>query len=351
MSAAQAAPFLSWAEISAGDGNAVSGAGINTLDYIAPTRQATTDPLYTSNVSTFAQSCSGAPIAISYDGVTQYLMNPASSALEGLLDAWATGQQSAGHIDAFYFDDTDDLNGAAMPCGFTQATWDAANAALIAGFNYPVIFSGYSISSDSEALISGSQVAGAVVEECYGRVSQPTPPYTTGDLWRLDENLELAAAAAGRMYFCYNNGGEGAASSIALRQYIYASFLLSFTPSSSVLWETFSTSSGLHVFPESQLVPANPLKNPTTIDDLATSSGVYVREYGACSLAGKSLGPCAAVVNSDAAASHVLPALSRSYMHTLALSGAGILDGGSASPNGSSAPSMVNAETGLILLP
>jgi hypothetical protein len=352
VSAGQAAPVLSWAEVDVNDANAISAAGIKTLDYIDPWRQASGDPVYTSDESTFSHDCSGNRIAIPISGQTQYLMNPSSVSLESLVNSWESRQLGTGHVDAFFFDDTDSLAGiSAQPCNVSQGAWDAATAAFVGSSNRPVVFNGYEINSDSAALIDASNVVGGMVEQCYASTTETTAPYTTGSDWARNENLELAAASSSRFFFCYNNPTTDAASSVQVRQYVYASFLLTYSPSSSVLWEYFSTPSGLHVFPESQLVPADPLVTGVgSIGNLESSTGLYVREYAACYLAGKNVGPCAAVVNPDPSLPHPRPSLSRSYGHTLALSGHGILDGGSASVSGPAAPSTLPPATGLILL-
>lgn len=353
VSAAQAAPVVSWAEIDPSTGNADSAAGIKTMDYIDPFRQATTDPLYSTDAQTFSTDCGGLDITIPYGGGTQYLMNPSSTDLETKMNAWQASARTVGHIDAFFYDDIDTLYGVpTMPCGGTQNSWDAANASFIAASNNPVVFNGYAMDSNSAQLITGTNVVGGVVEGCYATGSQPSPPYTTGTQWVTDENLELAAAAANRLFFCYNNGSQSGSAYTSLRMYIYASFLLTYNAASSILWDTFTTTSGLHVFPETQLVPANPLVSaPSAVSSLKSSSGLYVREYGACYLNGNSAGACAVVVNSDAATSHTMPTLSGTYTHTFSVSGAGVLDGGTTSVTGSAAPSTVPAETGLILMP
>ncbi|MGH7661986.1 MAG: hypothetical protein ACRENA_13870 [Vulcanimicrobiaceae bacterium] len=349
VTATTAATVLSWAEVSTQDSNAASTAGIKTLEYIDPLEQATTDPLYTSDESTFSHDCSGNRIAVPYVA-GQWLMAPGSADLSSLLNNWQTAQESQGHVDAFLYDNIDDLYGlTTLPCAATQSSWDSQNASLIGNSNYPVVFNGYALNSDAASLINGATVKGAMAEECYGRKSQPSPPYTTDSTWVTDENLQLAAAAAGKWYFCYNTPTTDASQSIALRQYIYASFLLSYSPTSSVLWEYFSTPSGLHVFPETKIVPTSPLlQAPSSVSSLQ-SGGVYVREYGACYLAGTTIGRCAAVVNSSASSSYGMPSLQQSYSHTMAISGSGTLDGGSVSASGPAPPSSLPPETGLIL--
>lgn len=353
VSATQAAPVLSWAEIDPSTGNADSAAGIKTMDYIDPFRQATTDPLYSSDPQTFSTDCGGIDITIPYGTGIQYLMNPGSTDLEAKINAWQSSELTAGHIDAFFYDDIDTLYGVpTMPCGGTQNSWDAGNASFIAASNNPVVFNGYAMDANSAQLITGTNVVGGVVEGCYATGSQPSPPYTTGTQWTTDENLELAAAAANRLFFCYNNGSQNGSSNTSLRMYIYASFLLTYNATSSILWDTFTTTSELHVFPETQLVPANPLVSaPSAVSSLKSSSGLYVREYANCYQAGNTVGACAVVVNSDSATSHAMPSLSGAYTHTFTLSGAGVLDGGTTSVTGSAAPATVPAETGLILMP
>lgn len=351
VSASTAATVLSWVEASPTNGTTYSAAGMKTMVYIDPFRQASTDPLYSSDSSTFSKTCSGGDIAIPYAGTTLYLMNPASSDLESKMNTWQAAEKSAGHVDAFFYDDIDTLYGANPPCNMTSSTWDSQNSSFIANSKNPVIFNGYGLNSDAGTIIKVSSVLGGVVEGCYATWSNPSPPYTTGSGWTIDENLQLAAAAANKLFFCYNTGAQVGSSYTALRSYIYASFLLSYSATSSVLWDTFTTSSDVHVFPETKIVPTSPLVSaPSSISSLESSTGVYVREYSACYLAGTSIGHCAAVVNPSASASAAMPTLKQAYSHTMAISGAGILDGGSVSASGSQAPSTIPAKTGYVLI-
>ena len=350
VSASTAATVLSWVESSPENGTAYSAAGMKTMDYIDPFRQARTDPLFSSDSTTFSKTCGSSDISIAYSGTTLYLMNPGSYDLESKMNAWQASQKSVGHVDAFFYDDIDTLYGTTSPCNMSQTTWDSENSSFIASSKYPVVFNGYAMHTDSASLIKVSATAGGVVEGCYATWSAPSPPYTTGSAWVLDENLQLEAAAANKLYFCYNTGSQVGSSYTALRSYIYASFLLSYSPASSVLWETFTTSSDVHVFPETKIVPTEPLVSaPSAISSLESSTGVYVREYAACYLAGTNVGRCAAVVNSNASSSESMPTLKQSYSHTMAVSGAGTLDGGSVSVTGAKAPATIPAKTGYVL--
>ena len=350
VSASQAAPVLSWAEVNIQDANSTSGAGIKTMEYIDPFEQASSDPLYSSGG--YARDCSGNVIVVPYD-TSQLLMDPGSSTLANALYNWQASEESAGHIDAFFYDNTDDTWGlTTLPCGVSASTWDYENSTLIGGSNYPVVYNGYGINSDGQALINNSKVTGAMVEDAYGqRVDAgSTVPYTTGSDWVNNENLQLNAVNVGKLFFCYNSPNSDASYSIQLRNYIYASFLIGYGPSSSVLWEYFSTPSGLHVFPETELVPLNPLISSASSVSSFARGGVYVREYASCYLNGSGVGHCAAVVNSSASSSYGMPSLSQSYSHTMSISGYGILDGGSVSASGPAPPSSLAPETGVILI-
>lgn len=351
---ATAAKYLSWAEVEPEDANAIYAAGMKTLDYLDPFRQSATDPLYNSDSATFSHNCSGDDIVIDYQGATpatQYLMNPNSSQLVTLLNNWEKSQESQGHFNAFFFDNVDDLLETVNPCNVSDATWDAWNASFINQSAYPVVFSGYALSSEAGSLITGSHVLGGVVEDCYSRTSQPTPPYTTGSFWIQDENLEIAAGNYEKSFFCYNNGTEVASTSMQLRNYVYASFLLTYQLATTVLWESYTTTSGLHVFPETELVPTSPVKASVgSVSQLETSNGLYAREYTTCYLAGKSVGHCAVIVNSGSTSTLTMPKLTYSYAHSLSLSGAGLVDGGTASATGAAPPASVPPETGVIAI-
>ena len=350
VSASQAAPVLSWAEVNIQDANSVSGAGIKTMEYIDPFEQASSDPLYSSGA--YAYDCNGNLIVPSYDS-SQLVMDPGSSTLANALYNWQAGQESQGHLDAFFYDNTDDTWGLpSLPCGVSASGWDSENASLIGGSNYPIVFNGYGLNSDAEALIGSSAVAGAMLEDAYGQRADPGPtaPYTTNSDWVTNENLQLNAVNVGKLFFCYNTPNSDASGSTALRKYIYASFLIGYGPSSSVLWEYFYTPSGLHVFPETELVPMNPLISSASSVSSFARGGVYVREYASCYLNGSSVGHCAAVVNSSSGSSYSMPSLDQSYSHTMSISGYGILDGGSVSASGPAPPSSLGPETGVILI-
>jgi hypothetical protein len=153
-----------------------------------------------------------------------------------------------------------------------------------------------------------------------------------------------------KLFMCYSSNLSTASTAIAARLYVYASFLLTYDLGTSLIWEYFQTASWYTVEPESQLVALSPaVATPSTISGLRQSTGVYARKYGACYLAGRLVGACAVVVNSDNVSSHRFPFTG--YHHTLALHGGGILDGGTVATNGAAPPSNLAPISAVIAFP
>jgi hypothetical protein len=177
---------------------------------------------------------------------------------------------------------------------------------------------------------------GGMMEECYAQLA--VPHETNGWVWRATEATEIAMAAARKYFFCYGRDLTPAEQANDSRVYTYGSFLLTYDPQTTVIWEYYKTATGAHVMPESQLVALDPVQvNVTNIEQLRQPGGAYVREYRKCYLAGLLQGPCAAVVNPDpnATAQLNLPGYGRS----LRLSGSGTFDGGTAAVANGNVPS------------
>ena len=346
-----AAPYLSWAETGTADSIGIHAAGIKTLDYMDPNRIVPGEQMWTSDESAFAHDCSGNRITRQYSSTqTQYLMNPAASSMLSDWVSAANSDFSNGQFDAVFEDDANNLYGMnATPCSFSADGWMQSTLSEIQSFGRPVFENGIAL-GNSMGLLAASNLLGGVSEECYTHNSQPTPPYIPDGYWVQSENLELSLAAQGKTFVCYNTDFNAASSEIAPRLYNYASFLLSYTLSSSMLWENFSTPSGVHVEPETALVALNPtVSQPSSIGSLQASGGAYAREYGACYIGGTSIGPCAAVVNPSSTSSAPFPL--SGYSHTLVLSGGGVLDGGTISTRGGPPPASMGPLTAAIVFP
>jgi len=344
------APYVNWVMSQPSDGNAISAAGIKVMVYTNPNREHTTDPLYSSDESTFAHTCAGARI-ISSDG--NYLMNPHSTDLWALWKNLINSYQTQGHIDAFESDDADDLYGIpTLPCAFNAANWLTGTISEDASVGAPIVYNGLGLFS-SDHVYPGiglnASAIGGMMENCYAQWW--TPPLLRDGDWRAVADTELQMAAQHKDLFCFAMSRTTAASAIGSRLFVYASFLLTYDPATSILFEDYSSKpSNFWVFPESELVALNPVvAAPATIAGLQVSTNVYAREYNACYVRGSYAGPCAAVVNSDGTSSHPFPFPTK-YHHAMTLAGGGVLDGGTVTTNGA-APSTMASLTGVVAFP
>ena len=344
------APHVNWVMGKASDGNAISAVGIKVMVYTNPNREYKTDPLYTSDESTFAHTCAGARITTS-DGA--YLMNPASTSLWSLWENLIDTYQSQGHVDAFEADDAADLYGvSAIPCGYTAANWLSSTISEDASVSAPIVYNNlglFSWDKVSPGIGLNASATGGLMENCYAEWWNPALLHD-GD-WRAIEDTEIQMAAQHKDLFCFAMSRTAGASAIGSRQYVYASFLLTYDPNTSILFEDYQTTpSHFWVFPESELVALNPvLPAPATITGLQVSTNVYAREYNTCYIRGSYVGPCAAVVNSDGSSSHPFPFPTK-YHHAMTLSGGGVLDGGTVTTTGAP-PSTMPALSGVVAFP
>ena len=329
--AQQAAQWLTWAEVDAEGANELAPLGVKTIFYTSPTRVIPGKPMYTDDESEFAHTCGGARIASTWRG-NQYLTNPRSPVLLSAWREYVKRHFDAAHFDAVFVDNAAPVYTTAQPCGFDLDDWLNAEVQAQRDLGYPVIYNALSAtngSSVSAEMTLNRSAIGGMMEECYSRLRPKTK--STGAQWWVTERTELLMAQSHKYFFCYGRDLTPADQAYDARVYTYASFLLTYDPSTSVLWEYYQTPSGGHVMPESALVALDPVKHVSRIEQLRDGNGIFVREYRRCYVRGKPLGGCAAAVNSDDD-SHSLDL--RGYHHTLVLHGSGVFDGGSISEDG-----------------
>ncbi len=177
--------------------------------------------------------------------------------------------------------------------------------------------------------------------------------------WSVEEDAQLEAIAAvkstgkapGPGFWCYVDGSSGSLTgslATAVRLYYYASFLLTYDPNYSVYQVAFTTPSGFSVFPETGFVPTGPASTPSSVTSLLSSTGAYVQEYSACYYRGSLIGRCEIAVNPGTSTVSIPNPYGLS--HSMALSGGGVLDGGSASFTGGK-PTYLGAASAAILVP
>ena len=361
ISPAQAAPWLDYALTNPANGLAVQAAGIKSALYMNPNRQAPGEIMYGNDESEFAHDCSGNRIKEYHPNPDSYYTDPHSSVLESLWAHALAEELSWGAVADYVFEDNADAavpqNMTSLPCNFSWSDWTSATNSLDAQLGVPIIGNslGYVLPKTSvpgPGIGIDTTTAGDMSEDCYaGRT--PTGYYFV-PRWQALENTEIQMGQANKLFICHEDWAVDAASSYPQRMYFYASVLLTYNQATQVIDTEFATPSNLHVMPEAQLVPTNPVVlTPSDISGLAQPSGVYGREYGACFLAGNYVGPCAIVVNPYNPLSGPARAFpwSTTYHHTLTLHGEGVFDGGTVSVTGPQPPSMMPGGTAVIAFP
>jgi hypothetical protein len=281
-----------------------------------------------------------------------FLMEPASTDLWAMWRNVVATAQSRGHFDAIFEDNTDDLfDITSSPCGVTSASWFNASKNEIVALGSPVIYNALAILGPNYSIsgsISLNSVALAgLMETCYSQAG--SSPKIGPAVWAATENTEIQMALDKQPMFCYGNNTSTAASAADLRTFVYASYLLTYDPQRTILWEHFANPSDFHVQPETELVALYPkVPEPSTIASLQVSGGVYAREYGACYVRGVNAGGCAAVVNPSPNRSYPFPYGPR-YTHTLVLVGGGVLDGGTIRTNGPPPSGVIGPQESVIV--
>ncbi|HEV3152886.1 MAG TPA: hypothetical protein VGZ02_03670 [Candidatus Baltobacteraceae bacterium] len=323
--ASEAARALTWAETNPADSQTLRALGVKTILYSNPNRIEPSDTMYRDRDELFAHTCDGSRVT------THAELRMTDPRANALLDDWKSYVQShdeQGHYTAVFEDEAvGTAYSAQQPCGYSLQNWIAGEIQLQRRLGYPVIYNALSDMSGgsiSPEIALNASAIGGMMEQCYAQSAPDTR--ASGSRWEAAENTELQMARAGKYFFCYGNDLTPAVQAIESRLYTYASFLLTYDPRTSVLWEYYGTPSGGHVMPESQLVPFDPvMRSVPSIDALRQSGGVYVREYRNCSIRGRPIGACIVAVNPDS----VTHTVDFSHWHRqLQISGSGIFDGG-----------------------
>ncbi|HXW76609.1 MAG TPA: hypothetical protein VEJ20_04290 [Candidatus Eremiobacteraceae bacterium] len=360
---AQAAVWLTWVMSSVNDSAGFQAAGIQTMYYTQPNRQAVGGPEYTSDTTTFAHDCNGNLIYDTKINPEEYLMQPSSTHLGQL---WQANVQletvtDGGQFNAIYEDLTDTtIYMNTVPCDFEQTQWSAWSNSLtdyITSIGYPVIYNGLeafggtkTAPTVSATIAMNSSTAGGMAEGCYSHTGKFQPVFEPD--WSVMEDTEIQMGEADKLFFCRNMDTEGAkTAATGPRIYSYASFLLTYHLKSSVYADSYETPDNFEELPEIELVPTGPVQSvPTDISGLEQTGGSYARQFSDCYLAGNYVGPCAVVVNPNKN-TVPWPYPASEYTHTLVVSGQDIYDGGTISTTGPPPPSTMPVLTADIVFP
>jgi hypothetical protein len=260
------------------------------------------------------------------------------------------------HYDAIFDDSADSVhNDSALPCHFSQLIWSETSNLMNMSLGKAIFYNGLGtlaagVDKPPPSLAINPSTYGGELEGCYANVSIANP-VPKNAVWRNFETTELLMSTIQKPFLCRGLKLTPAETSLTQRLYQYASFLLTYNPATSIISEKFTTPSHLSVFPEETLVALDPLvPSPANIDQLRTSTWIFGRQYASCYLQGSFIGACAAVVNpTDSAVPSPFP-WPGVYTHTLVLSGAGILDGGTASVTGPPPSAVVLPATAVIAI-
>ncbi|HET7813126.1 MAG TPA: hypothetical protein VFL13_02005 [Candidatus Baltobacteraceae bacterium] len=338
------APYVTWTQTDQAHAAAIRAAGVKVQVYTNFWRNYTSDNPsvgYTDlapggvNAAAEARDCSSNVITdSSYGGGYEADARSANALPHALAVVNYRLNSFSGNYDAVFADDSGSVWGITLPCGYSQSDYDAAVNNVHSQINAQVWVNALGAAPNPATatdLVAPANVAGAMCEICYAGNGGSGDSLQTGNTWINVANAEINTISQGKTFWDYARLTGDASAETSQRVYAYASFLLTYDPSHAMFQEALSTPSGFPVMPENGLVPLNPLTTASTVSGYQGAGGAYIREFSNCYYRGSFVSACAVVVNPSAAS---VPVPSTSYSHSLALSGYGVLDGGSASFNG-----------------
>lgn len=360
VSATSIAQYLNWAETGSQYVGTLKAVGIKTIAYTNFWRNYTTDNPQTgytdlkpggAHADAEAKDCSGNPV---YDTAYGGGYEADARASDALAHAQVTTNNgyavTSQGFDALFSDDTGSVWGVSLPCNYSQSAYDAAVNSVHSALGVSLWVNALGAAPNPATAIDLTQpanVVGAMCELCYGINGSSGDYIQTGTSWLNVENAEIGMAAQQKIFWDYARLTGDPSLETGLRTYVYASFLLGYDPSYSMLQEAFATPSGFPVMPETGLVAENPLTTASSVSGYQAPGGAYFREFAACYYRGAFVSNCAVAVNPGGTS---VPVPSTSYSHSLSLSGSGVLDGGSATFTGGTV-SQLAPGTAAILFP
>lgn len=187
------------------------------------------------------------------------------------------------------------------------------------------------VNGDPLVLGTSAQYVGAVLENAI--VDAGT--FRTA-MYEKTLNEMASVEARGKKFVLLDTGDApaGSADQIAQRIVTTAVAWLGFRPGQTVVWPDLEYNThNLAVWPEDELYPTRPLQSMSNdASPIAVAPGVWRREFRACYDDGRSIGPCAALLNANGAPQTVRREwLHASFRHVVTLSGGDVLDGGAVS--------------------
>ena len=315
--------------------------------------------------SAFLHDAGGARVAKDTHSRFLYeeILNPASpDARRAYAQATATVLRSSPLLDGFEADDSGSpysypggALGSNLYDGFdgrgvelvSEAEYIAAERAMLRAAGKPVIVNGGDPQTlgpaYNGAFLDEPFVMGQMFEGCFNNEDSGLYTSERNDRFGREENGLLAVAAHRKYALCMPTGPIEP----ARRLYAYAAYLLAYDGRYLVYGMNQKLSDGPSLYPETQIVPTQPRRSATTSIAVLRRGPLYVREFGACYLAGRALGPCAAVVNPSGVQASLFGL--DGYRHAVALDTRSIVGGGRVNVD-ARAPRSLDAGSAAILV-
>ena len=220
-------------------------------------------------------------------------------------------------------------------CNYSDANYLQKEVELENSAHIPLLLNALVVSDHrphpaiaTEYLPHSKNAIGAMLEYAYGStINGPEREKESDDRWLSEENSELTMVRGQKIFFAYPHNGGSDAHALDIRGYQYASLLIGFDERYvAIAQDGPGTNSGIGLNPEIGLVAADPyISAPVDAATLQQAGGAYVREFSKCTIWGKAIGGCAAIVNPDSSKSVDFPKLMHKYAHRIHITGSGVI--------------------------
>jgi hypothetical protein len=185
------------------------------------------------------------------------------------------------------------------------------------------------VNGNPTLLQTSEQYLGAVCENCIVDLGSFRPASYARILTTI-VNVERM----GRKYVILNTGDAPAGSNTQIEQRLVTTAIawLGYREGQTIVWPNLEyNTNNLAVWPEDEIVPTEPLESASSSsNDIAVAPNVWRRDFTECYEAGKTIGPCAALLNANSNPVAVQPSwLKIAFKHVIQLQGGDILSNGS----------------------
>ena len=332
------------------------------------------------------------PLAVSFNGSELQLFgDPGSTTMQNMMHAGTASSAARMPLAAIFVDDAETpseydyekglpmcwgagtFSGSSYSCSgapggtaaapfasnYSRGEWQQGEAGIAAAAAAPVIFNTLGMSAGDgqpgaigPVAASAPNVWGAMCEGCfYGSAGSGGASWLYTDV-TLDRDLSdvMLVQNRGRHTIVQNDN----VTDPVQRARALADTMLVYDP--KLTYESGPCGNRSHIASciEASLVFEGPIGGyPASLAAITSTTGAYTRTFAACYVAGKSVGPCASVVNPKHDDSVTLPTSLAGFHHTLVLTGDSLCqcfgDSGSVSTQGAAAPAVLPPATGFVL--